>query len=331
MYQPFMSDDPIASEARKRPGPSPRRFPVSIVPATDPFLSFTRFICLWVALLCFHATAAPAPLKTLRGCTLVPADWADGDSFRIRTPNGEEHTIRLYAVDCFETKNDTDTEKRRLSDQRRYFGITDVNGNAVNSVALAMEFGEKAKAFTTGQLAKPFTIHSRFHRAPGDGKHLRYYAFVDIADGKDLGTELIKAGLARVRGVVTDRPDGLSRERYKQSLADFEFQAGKMAKGVWKFTDWNKLPAERDLQRKEDEDDQLAAGNGRPSTFRLDPNTAARDDLDRLPGIGEGLADAIIEAREDAPFQTPKDLMRVPGIKEKTLSKLLPFLEFKQP
>ena len=287
-------------------------------------------IVLYFALI-LPATAAPKPLQKFENCTLVPTKWADGDSFRIKTAKGEEYTIRLYAVDCFETRNDTDTEKRRLSDQRRYFGITDVKGNAVNSVALAMEFGENAKTFTTGQLTKPFTIHSRFHRAPGDGKYLRYYAFVDTAAGKDLATELIKAGLARVRGVVTDRPDGLSRERYKQSLADYEIQAGKMAKGVWKFTDWNKLPAERDLQRKEDEDDQLAAGIGLPAAFRLDPNTAARDELDLLPGIGEGLADAIIEAREDGPFKTPEDLKRVPGIKQKTLDKFSKHLEFKAP
>lgn len=286
-------------------------------------------IALFLACILHASAAPPKPLEKFENCTFVPTDWADGDSFRIRTPKGDEYTIRLYAVDCFETRNGTDTEKRRMSDQRRYFGITDVKGNAVNSVALAMEFGEKAKTFTTEQLAKPFTIHSRFHKAPGDGKHLRFYAFVDIADGKDLATELIKAGLARARGVVTDRPDGLSRERYKQSLADFEIQAGRMAKGVWKFTDWDKLPVERDLQRKEDEDDQLAAGNGLPPDFHLDPNTAARDELDQLPGIGEVLADAIIEAREDGPFTKLEDLMRVPGIKQKTLERFSQYLEFK--
>jgi hypothetical protein len=30
-------------------------------------------------------------LVAIEGCTLVPADWADGDSFRIRTPAGDEH------------------------------------------------------------------------------------------------------------------------------------------------------------------------------------------------------------------------------------------------
>ena len=290
-----------------------------------------RFTLILICLAVFlrWAAADPAPLESIGKCELVPTDWGDGDSFLVRTQAGVEHTIRIYAADCFETRNADDTEKRRLSDQRRYFGITGVKGDAVNSVALAMRFGTDAKKLTQELLKKPFTIHTRFHKAPGDGQHQRYYAFVETSEGKDLATELVKAGLARVRGVATDRPDQMSRDRYKQQLADLEILAGRKNKGVWKFTDWDKLPEERDLQRKEDEDDQAAAGNGLAADFRLDPNTASRDDLDRLPGIGEILADAIIEAREDGPFTKPEDILRVPGIKQKTFEKFRQYLEIK--
>jgi competence ComEA-like helix-hairpin-helix protein len=51
----------------------------------------------------------------------------------------------------------------------------------------------------------------------------------------------------------------------------------------------------------------------------LDINTAARDDLMRIPGIGEHYANAIIEHR---PYGTVEDLLRVPGIGEKRLARL---------
>ncbi|MCU0751404.1 MAG: helix-hairpin-helix domain-containing protein [Akkermansiaceae bacterium] len=277
------------------------------------------------------ALAQPKPLESLKNCTLVPTDWADGDSFRIRTEDDTEYTIRLYAADCLETGELDETDKRRLRDQRRHFGITDVKGNAEDPVNLAISLGDQAKAFTQERLKRPFTIHTRFHKAPGDGKHERFYAFVETSEAQDLATELVKAGLAQSRGRSTETFSGLSGERYRQSLEDYEDQAAKREAGIWKFTDWEKLPFERDVQRKEDEEDQAASGRNLPQDFRLNPNTAARDDLDRLPGIGETLADAIIEAREDEPFQNAGELMRVPGIKRKTLDKFRQYLEFSMP
>ena len=52
------------------------------------------------------------------------------------------------------------------------------------------------------------------------------------------------------------------------------------------------------------------------------PRTA--DELDTLPGVGEVIAQRIIEEREEnGPFYYPEDLMNVKGIGEKTLEKLL--------
>jgi competence ComEA-like helix-hairpin-helix protein len=60
---------------------------------------------------------------------------------------------------------------------------------------------------------------------------------------------------------------------------------------------------------------------------RVDPNTAARELLENLPGVGPGRAGAIVEARERSPFEATRDLERVPGIGPRTLEKLEPFLE----
>ena len=47
-------------------------------------------------------------------------------------------------------------------------------------------------------------------------------------------------------------------------------------------------------------------------------------ELDTLPGVGEVIAQRIIEEREEnGPFYYPEDLMNVKGIGEKTLEKLL--------
>ena len=53
-------------------------------------------------------------------------------------------------------------------------------------------------------------------------------------------------------------------------------------------------------------------------------NSADADELDTLPGVGEVIAQRIIEEREDyGRFYDPADLMYVKGIGEMTLVKLL--------
>jgi DNA uptake protein ComE-like DNA-binding protein len=197
---------------------------------------------------------------------------------------------------------------------------------------MAIGLGKTAAEYTAKQLERPFTIHTRKQNALGDGKHQRIFAFVDTFEGKDLATELVRQGLARAYGVCNDGPNEVTEQRYREILTDFELQAAKLGKGAWAFTNWEKLPAERDIQRVEEEDNEIAQGNAAlPADFRLNPNTASRDDLDRLPGIGEAIANRIIEARDDAPFEEAKDMQRVHGIKQKTLGKFEQYLDFDIP
>ena len=261
----------------------------------------------------------------LEGCTLVTTAWADGDSFLIRTGDGKEHTVRLYGADCIEWHVTDASDGKRLYEQRRYFGITAAGGSSEASIAAAKGYGEKAGMKTRELLKQPFTVHTAYADARGDGKHQRIYAFVVTANGNDLAGELVQAGLARAFGVYRETPDGTRHDDYRESLRDLELQAAKKGAGVWELTDWEKLPAERKQQRTEDAEADLATGGAKdPGAATIDPNTAARDDLMTLPGIGEVTANRIIEAR---PFKSLDELTRVPGIGPVTLERIRGFLK----
>jgi len=54
---------------------------------------------------------------------------------------------------------------------------------------------------------------------------------------------------------------------------------------------------------------------------RININTASAEELKRLPGIGEALAAAIVDYREEqGPFASEEDLLKVPGIGEGRLA-----------
>ena len=60
----------------------------------------------------------------------------------------------------------------------------------------------------------------------------------------------------------------------------------------------------------------------------IDINTATVEEFNSLPGISDAMAEAIIKERQRlGGFSSPNDLMRVKGIKEKRLEKILPFLK----
>ena len=282
-----------------------------------------------LALLLATGLCPAQELTRLDGCKRVPAAWADGDSFLVETPAGKQMTVRLYGADCIEWHVTDETDARRLREQRRYFGISGPAGKAAESIALAKGFGKAAAEETARALAQPFTVHTSFADARGDGRHARVYGFITTAAGEDLAVRLVGVGLARAFGVYRETPDKTRHDEYRERLRDLEFQAARLGKGVWAGTDWKALPFERRAQREEEA--ELAEATGRTGISegeKLDPNTAARDELMRLPGVGEVTANRIIEGR---PFKKIEDLDRIEGIGKATLKRLLPFLEIKPP
>ena len=59
---------------------------------------------------------------------------------------------------------------------------------------------------------------------------------------------------------------------------------------------------------------------------KVDVNTASMADLERLPGVGPGLAAKIIEERHSEPFTQTSDLARVSGIGDSLVDELTPMV-----
>lgn len=289
---------------------------------SPPWLRLTAFIL--VACLSL-ASATAQVLTSLKQCKLITTAWADGDSFEIQTHEGQKHTIRLYGADCIEWHVSDDTDARRLRAQRRYFGISEWGSSPQASIQAAKELGEAAAKEVALALKKPFQVHTAFADARGDGKYKRIYAFVTTSEGEDLAERLIRLGLARAFGVYRETPTGKSANDYRAYLQDVELQSAKRGVGAWAKTNWDRLPGERQAERQENGELAMATGTVKlASGTKINPNTAARDELMLLPGVGEVMANRIIQAR---PFKKPEDLLDVEGIGPKTLEKLEPFLK----
>jgi competence protein ComEA len=260
-------------------------------------------------LIAISSAAFGQELQKFEGCGLVEAEWADGDSFPVRLPDGKEIVLRLYYVDCNETSANTETDQRRVRYQSSYFGIDDHR--------VTLEFGREAAAEVKEWLSQPFTVHTAFASAPGRSAKPRTYGFVTLSDGRDLGEVLVESGLARSYGVRRATPQGRPVEEAKAKLDDLELSAAIGRTGIWSRTDPTRLVRLRGERREEEIQLQEAFGIGAGEP--VDINTATVDEIMRLPGVGTVLAERIVDGR---PYADVEDLRRVPGVGDKLFERI---------
>ena len=266
-----------------------------------------RFVAF--LLISFCSAALGQELQKFEGCRYVEAGWADGDSFPVKLPDGKEIVLRLYYVDCNEVAAATETDQRRVRDQSSYFGIDDHQ--------ITLESGRLAAEKTKTLLAKPFTVQTAFASAPGRSAKPRTYGFVTLSDGRDLGEVLVSEGLARSYGVRRNTPEGLNADSAEAKMDDLELGAAIARRGIWARTDPQRLVALREDRRAEDR--KLREAFGTAAGEPIDPNTATVDQIMLLPGVGEVLAERIVEGR---PYKSVDELRRVPGVGEKVFAQI---------
>ncbi len=255
-------------------------------------------------------------LQMLPNAMLINNPANDGDSFHVNAAGKLLH-VRLYFVDCPEISAYSKVDARRVSEQSRYFGLP--------SVVQTVHYGNEAKKFVSQTLSKPFTVYTSFANALGRSAKGRVYGFVKTADGDDLASLLVKHGLARTYGVGRQTPDGISRDEMILKLKDIEVAAMLKRNGIWAESDPNLIAALRAEQRREDQklkevQNQLKKARTRHQVYDL--NTATKEDLESIPGIGSVIASRIISGR---PYKTLEDLLKVKGMGQKKLKKLRSF------
>lgn len=154
-----------------------------------------------------------------QGCTLVSDRGNDGDSFRVKLPEGRTVIIRLYFVDtpesAFKSYGGGRNNHDRIADQAYDMGrITSEQ---------VVEIGKKAKKFVSEHLSKsPFTIYTEWDSPFNDQ---RYHAFVEISyNGKKrfLHELLVEKGYARIHTKGASMPDGSSERKQEDHLFDLK-------------------------------------------------------------------------------------------------------------
>jgi len=166
------------------------------------------------------------------GCRILPNKANDGDSFHVKPTNikTRRYLFRLYFVD---TPESDFSLKERLQEQADYFGIADIQD--------VVKLGKEATRFTQDFLKdENFTVHSRLSDAMGRSKKDRDYAMVVNSAGQDLGSELVRNGLARVHGMGSDLTelDDYKRDEdaWWRRLRQIEIEAKKEKRGAWAYS-----------------------------------------------------------------------------------------------
>lgn len=161
------------------------------------------------------APAVAGGYERFDGCAWVDHRGNDGDSFRLKLPDGRVEQFRLYFADCpesaFRSYGGGENNHRRIHEQAVDFGTTD---------AEVVEIGKRAKARVEALLSGgTITVFTEWDDPFGDR---RFHAFVRTPDGGWLHEWLVREGLARVHTKGAPLPDGTPEAEQKRRLEKLE-------------------------------------------------------------------------------------------------------------
>ncbi|MCH7226130.1 hypothetical protein [Haloferula sp. A504] len=153
--------------------------------------------------------------EKIEGCTWVDHGGNDGDSFRLRLPDGRVEEFRLYFADCPESKfrsyGGGRNNHERIHDQAVDFGVGDTE---------VVEIGKEAKQRVASMFeGRSITLFTEWDDPFNDR---RYHAFVKTPDGAWLHEWLVKEGLARVHTKGAMLPDGTPEAEQRRRLEALE-------------------------------------------------------------------------------------------------------------
>lgn len=86
----------------------------------------------------------------------------------------------------------------------------------------------------------------------------------------------------------------------------------------------NNIEAHRVVIQLPDKNEKLENEN---KNEKININTATKEELIQLKGVGDKTAESIIEYRTNKKFETVEELTNVDGIGDKKMSEILPYIE----
>lgn len=166
--------------------------------------------------------------EEIAGVRWVDYGGNDGDSFRLKLPDGRVETFRIYYVDDPESEfreyRNGETNHQRIREQAEYFGITPER---------AVEIGQQAKHEVRDVLdGRKLRIWTKWEDPFGDR---RYRALIEVPGeaGLWLHEWLVDRGLGRIHTRGAELPDGTSRREQERRLRERERVAKEAGRGAW--------------------------------------------------------------------------------------------------
>lgn len=211
----------------------------------------------------------------------------------------EVSVTRVIDGDTIEVKFEEKTEKVRL------IGVD--TPETVHPEKGEQPFGKEASNYTKSRLDGN-TIELEFDIQERD-QYGRLLAYVWIGS-EHFNATLLKEGYA----VLSTWPPNV---KYVDEFTKYQTQAREAKKGLWGIAEIS---------------NQYRVGNYEinPDTGlplqKININTATKVELQLIPGIGETLADRIIEYRKTNKFTKPEDLTKISGIGATSVEKMIPYV-----